>query len=370
MPRSKSILILLTLFLVLIAGGFIWSGYSHASAPDLQEEPTLRVVTKEIPPFVIKEQDRLTGFSIDLWKEVALITDLPFEFVEVETVSDQLGALADGEADLALAAISLTPEREERFDFSYPYFRSGLQIMTISQRPSLLGWFFNSFLTGKVLLAIAFLALILIAIGHLVWFFERKDNTHFPMGYVKGVWEGMWWAAVTVTTVGYGDRTIKGVPGRLIGIFWMFAGIFLIGGFTAYVAAELTVAEFNAVVNGPDDLKGKQVITLEGTTSADYLRSEGIPFQAVETIDDAYQQLKNGSADAIVYDSPVLQYYAATGDDGRLVVVGSPFQREDYGIAYPPGSPYEEQINRALLLLKANGTYDEISKRWFISEDG
>jgi len=80
--------------------------------------------------------------------------------------------------------------------------------------------------------------------------------------------------------------------------------------------------------------------------------------------------LQNGSVDAIVYDAPVLQYYAATVGDGELVVVGSPFQREDYGIAFPSGSPYEEQINRALLQIKASGTYDEIANRWFISEEG
>jgi len=269
MSTSKQTFLALALILASIIIGFSWSDPVRASARDHQQEPTLRVVTKEVGPFVVKERDRLTGFSIDLWKEIALITELPFEFVEVTTVADQLDALEDGEADLALAAISLTPEREDRFDFSYPYFRSGLQIMTTDRRPSFIEWVFSNVLTSRILMAISILVLILIAVGHIIWLLERKKNDHFPQSYLRGVWEGIWWSAVTVTTVGYGDRIINGVGGRILGIFWMFAGIFLIGGFTAYVAAELTVSELHAVINGPDDLRGKQVITVSDTTSAD-----------------------------------------------------------------------------------------------------
>jgi ABC-type amino acid transport substrate-binding protein len=59
----------------------------------------------------------------------------------------------------------------------------------------------------------------------------------------------------------------------------------------------------------------------------------------------------------------VLQYGATTADDGRLTVVDAPFEREEYGIALPPGSPYQEQINQALPEIKVKGTYDEISNR-------
>ena len=175
---------------------------------------------------------------------------------------------------------------------------------------------------------------------------------------------------MTVTTVGYGDKTVKDVLGRIVGIVWMFAGIFLIANFTAVVTAQATLTELQTAISGVEDLPGKQVATVVGTTSADYLRSEGIPFREVETIDEAYRLLTRGTIDAIVYDAPVLQYYAATDGYGRVVVVGAPFKREDYGIALPPGSPYEEQINKALLELKVNGTYEELENRWFISEDG
>jgi ABC-type amino acid transport substrate-binding protein len=362
--------LMLCLMLTAILAGFGLPEASRAAGPDGQEEQPLKVVTKPIEPFVIKDRDRLTGFSIDLWHEIALITGLPFEYVEVETVGDQLDALDNGEADVAIAAISMTPEREEQLDFSYPYFRSGLQIMTTSRSVNILVPLLLIVSSPQFLIAAGGLLLILLIVGHLVWFVERKSNPDFPPSYWPGIWEGLWWSAVTVTTVGYGDKAVKDVLGRIVGIVWMFAGIFLIANFTAVVTAQATLTELQTAIKGVEDLPGKRVATVAGTTSADYLRFEGIPFREVETIDEAYRLLTRGTIDAIVYDAPVLQYYAATAGDGRLTVVGAPFKREDYGIALPPGSPYEEQINKALLELKVNGTYEELENRWFISEDG
>ena len=343
-------------------------GPSEAS-PLMQEQvQPLRVVTKEIEPFVFKEQDRFTGFSIDLWKEIALITNLPFEFVEVETVSEQLAYLEEGRAEIAIAAISMTPEREEVIDFFYPYYRSGLQIMTDNRSTSALLGLLTAFVSSRLLAVIGGLLFIMVIVAHLVWLAERKNNPDFPRRYWPGVWEGLWWSAVTMTTVGYGDKRVKGIWGRILAMFWMFSGIFLIANFTAGVTAELTVSEIQTSIEGIEDLPGKKITTVAGTTSAKFLREQRIPFRSVETIDEAYDLLEQGRVEAIVYDAPVLQYYAATADRGSVQLVGQTFKPEDYGIALPSNSPHEEDINRALLQIIASGTYQEISDRWFSAE--
>jgi hypothetical protein len=155
-----------------------------------QTDPVVRVVTKEIPPFVIKEDDRLTGFSIDLWKEIALRANLPFEFIEVTAVKEQLDALTNGDAEVAIAAISMTPEREVTIDFSYPYYQAGLQILTKEESRNILSSLFAVLLSPHLLLIMAVLFLLLIIIGHLVWWLERKNNPDFPQSYLPGVWEG------------------------------------------------------------------------------------------------------------------------------------------------------------------------------------
>ncbi len=352
-----------------IIAGIVWADPLYASFLSQQTDQPLQVVTKEIPPFVLKDQDRLTGFSIDLWKEIAQIAGFPFDFVEVESVTEQLDALANGNADVAIAAISMTPEREEIVDFSYPYFRSGLQIMTSSRTSSILFPLMAIILSPNFLASVGALLVTMLVVGHIVWFFERKNNPDFSRSYWPGIWEGLWWSAVTVTTVGYGDKTVKDVPGRILGIIWMFAGLFLIANFTAAITAELTLTELQSGISGPEDLPGKKVATVAGTTSAEYLTQERIPFRAVEVIDEAYDLLKSGRIEAIVYDAPVLQYYAATKGTGAVTVVGTLFVREDYGIALPSGSPHEEEINQALLEIKAAGTFEEIANHWFIYED-
>lgn len=75
--------------------------------------------------------------------------------------------------------------------------------------------------------------------------------------------------------------------------------------------------------------------------------------------------LAQGQADALVYDAPVLLYYAAHEGKGKVQVVGSIFHREDYGIVFPSGSAYRKLVNEALLKMKENGTYDQLYKKWF-----
>jgi ABC-type amino acid transport substrate-binding protein len=353
--------------LLLIMAGFSQTVSLHASDAKQEQEP-LRIATKTIEPFVFKDQDRFTGFSIDLWDEVAMLAELPYEFVEVETVHDQLNAVIEGEADAAIAAISMTAAREEDLDFSYPYYRAGLQIMTTGQTPSIITSFLSFLLSSRFLIGMASVFVILVIVGHIAWLVERKNNPDIPQEYLTGIWEGLWWAAATVTTVGYGDRTVTDKWGRLLGIFWMFAGLFLIANFTAFVTAEVTVSSLQSSISDVNDLPGKRVVTVNGTTSADYLREERIPFRSVERIEEAYELLENEDVDAIVYDAPILQYYAATANNSKTQVVGSPFHLEYYGIALATQSPYKEEINKALLEIRANGTYEELIAKWYLSD--
>ena len=46
-------------------------------------------------------------------------------------------------------------------------------------------------------------------------------------------------------------------------------------------------------------------------------------------------------------------------------MAGSVFLRENYGIVFPSGSSLVEDVNRALLGLRENGTYETIYRRWF-----
>lgn len=50
------------------------------------------------------------------------------------------------------------------------------------------------------------------------------------------VWDGVWWAATTVTTVGYGDFQVKTDGGRIIAMCIMLVGIGFVALLTAFIA--------------------------------------------------------------------------------------------------------------------------------------
>jgi ABC-type amino acid transport substrate-binding protein len=334
-------------------------------AQDGQNPEAVTVVTKDIEPFVFVDGQEVSGFSIDLWQALALELGVPFEFEIVTTVQEQLDAVEQNQADVAIAAISITAEREKQVDFSHRYFESGLGILTHTGGGTPLLDSFRLALSPNLLRLFVFLVLSILIAGHVIWLIERRRNDEFPQAYLKGVWEGIWWAAVTVTTVGYGDRTPIGRLGRLFGMFWMFAGLFIIANFTAGVTSQLTLQTLRAMINGPEDLPGKQVVTVAGSTSDVWLEDRGIGHRTVPTIEEAYDLLDSGRVDAVVYDHPVLLYYTLQNPDKGYIVAGEVFNEEDYGMAFPHGSPLREEVNRALLTLLENGTYDQIYTKWY-----
>jgi voltage-gated potassium channel len=83
---------------------------------------------------------------------------------------------------------------------------------------------------------VALITLFLVVIG-------GAAQATFDAGDFHSVWDGVWWAVVTVTTVGYGDLVPHTVGGRLIGILVMFVGIGFVAVLTATVASQFVKAD-------------------------------------------------------------------------------------------------------------------------------
>ncbi len=345
-------------------------GSLFASAQTVRSATPLKVVIKPLAPFVVKKEDHYEGFSIDLWDEVAKRNGWQYEFIWKETVKDLLATVEGHGADIGIAGISMTKEREQKLDFSFPMFNSGLQILTgVETSYSAIGMLSGLF-TESFLHVVAAMAVIMIIAGHVVWLAERRSNPEFPRTYFRGVWEGIWWAGVNLPIASIGERQPRTIVGRLAGLVWIFIGLILVTQFTASVTTDLTVQSIRGGINSLEDLPGKRVITVDATTSAKALDELSIHYVTVKKIDEAYAQLDRGEVDAIVYDAPVLMYYANTAGRGRTKLAGSIFHQEFYGIAMPSGSPLREEINRTLLEIMSDGTYSNIYEKWFGQRPG
>jgi len=310
-----------------------------ASRALAQDPAPLTVATKSAPPFAIQQDDGTwSGISVELWNRIAEDLAIDFEFVDTD-LDRMIDGVANGNYDAAVAALTVTAEREQRLDFSHAFFSGGLRIAVPDQPGGLAARFIRGLFSVEFLSAIAALALVLLGSGALVWGFERRKNDQFSGPTSKGLGSGFWWAAVTMTTVGYGDKAPVTLPGRLVALVWMFTSIIVISSFTAGIATSLTLGGLAGPIQGPGDLRGASVGTIADSTSEAYLHRAGATVRRYNALDTALADLAAGNLEAVVYDGALLRYQIARGQISDVRILPVEFQHQDYAIALPTDSP-------------------------------
>jgi len=333
-----------------------------AVTPAADPKP-ITVATKPIEPFVTDNPaGRPEGFSIDLFDEVARRAGYLPTYTMLGTVTDVLAAVQDGRAQAGVAAISITAEREKQVDFTAPMLQAGLQL---AARPTGsetgLGQVVGALVSSTAAKFIALLAVVMVVAGLAMFFADRLDDDR---QYEK-ISDAIWMAAVNLVTVGYGNRSPKRAVTKLIAVVWMLFGLYAAAQFTAVLSSSLTVQTLRSSISSLDDLPGRKVAVVTGTTSEDFLKAQGLPAVGFPTIDDAARAARDGKVDAIVFDGPVLQYLAANNRLGRLVPVGRRLNPEYYGIAVPNDSALRDELSQALLGMERDGSFQRLFDRWF-----
>lgn len=336
-----------------------------------QERPTLRVATRVLPPLVVMQNGSLGGFSIDLWNSIAerLNVDTKYQTNPSVDVQSLLNMVRDGEADVGISAISITAQRNQEVDFSQPMMNAGLQIMTRgkaeSSSPNPLRDLLRILFSPAILVWLGIALLLIVVPAHLIWLVER----HHPASiipnkkYIPGIFYALYWAAGTLAT--QADQMPRQWFARILAILWMFTGVVFVAFYTAQLTATLTIQKIQGAINGPEDLPGRRIGTTRNSTSVAYLRELKADVHEYALISEAYQALLDEKIDAVVFDAPVLLYYASHGGKGRVQTVGNVFRKEDYGIVFKSGSPLRRQVDGALLSLREDGTYQQLYDKWF-----
>jgi polar amino acid transport system substrate-binding protein len=322
----------------------------RAAAPkaDAPDPAQMMVATHEAPPFVIRNPDgEWGGIAIDLWRRIADERGYDYRFVESD-LPGMIDGVVDGRYAASVGALTISAERESKVDFTQPFYATGFGIAVPRTDP---GWYalFRNFFTIGFLKAVLALCALLLCAGFVFWLAERRRNPQQFAPGAGGIGSGFWFSAVTMTTVGYGDKAPRTAAGKALALVWMFAGIIIISTFTGMIASSLTAGRLQGAVTGPNDLSGARVGSIPGSATDDWLSEERIGFRGFPDVEAGLRALDAGQIDAFVYDEPVLRYWVRTSHRDRLRMLPGTFGRQNYGMALPQGSALREPIDESLL---------------------
>ena len=334
-----------------------------AQAAFAQERTALEIATVHRPPFAFVEGGQVRGFSIDLMQAIAGELDREVNFRPHDSFGDMLEAVKSAEVDGAIANISITAARERVMDFSQPIFESGLQILL--PRESGTARRLGAVMTRDILVLVLVALGVLFGGGLLMWLFERRHQPYFDRPIREAMFPSFWWALNLVVNGGFEERMPMSRAGRLFAVTLVVASLFVVSVFVATITAAVTVDALQENVDSINDLEGRRVVTVQGSTSADFLVERQIEALAHPSPTEMLDAFIKGEADAVVFDGPILAYFVQTQGKGATRLVDRVYRPENYGIALPAGSPMREDINRVLLGFREDGTYDSLVDRWF-----
>ncbi|GGB42906.1 amino acid ABC transporter substrate-binding protein [Oceanisphaera marina] len=325
-----------------------------------QTEQPIKVGITQVPPFVMQNDDgRWEGISIDLWEDIAKGMNREYEWVPL-SFGALLDAVENGEVDVAVGALTMTADRDTQFDFSHPFYQTGLSIAIPQVAEQSLLASLKALISWQFLSVVLALAALLLGAGFLLWLVERKRNPdQFGGSAAQGIGASFWWAAVTMTTVGYGDKAPVSFAGRVIGLVWMFAGLIMVASFTAAITSSLTVSNLRTGIQGASDLPGKVVATINETASQRYLEEERVRYQTYPDLTTAMESVIKGETDAIVYDRALMQYRNLQLGQ-QLTVLPGVFAQQLYALALPDGSPLRAEISQHVLRVTEEDSWADV----------
>ncbi len=309
-------------------------------------ETPLRVQTIERHPFVIADEQGLTGFSIELWEAIADSNGWEYEYQVTDTFTQLLAAPQTGAADLSIANISITADREEIMDFSIPIYDGGMLMMVSTEYDT--HAFLQALTRGLFIIPLILFFVITLICAGLVSRLGKKRSLQESLQIL----------------IGFGKDYKRGVE-RIIALVWYTISIALIIVVTVELTSVTILTEQNESITTVDDLAFKRIGVIQGSTAEAYLRSKNVEAESYQRLEPLLSAIDQGFLDVVVHDAPVISYYVNNVNSDTVRIAGDIFNEEQYGIALPTGSVYTEQINQTLRRFRETGVYDKMYNTWF-----
>ncbi|PAA49818.1 hypothetical protein BOX15_Mlig005617g1, partial [Macrostomum lignano] len=398
--------------------------YTYANATNhtssMKNDTTMiRVVTIETPPFVNlvvpkpgepepTGNDRFEGFCIEMFDMIAeqlgikysihIVHDKKFGAkVSEDPVkwNGMIGELLSNQADIAVASLTISPERAEFVHFTEPFLTFGISIMIKKPKKEKPGTFsFLRPLSQEVWIYIVAgcvgvsLGLYLCArISPLEWQVELDEESP-PTQKVSrnfSLLNSMWFSFAAFVNQGV-DLSPKSSGARMVASVWWFFTLIMIAYYTATLAAFLTVELLKTPISNWEELAmGKNGIlpgTLDaGSTKAFFTTTNMKPYKQIgEKMEEFKHQVYVNSTDegvrkvreskgkyAFLLESKTNEYHNNL-EPCDTMMVGQPHGDKGYGIATPIGSPLREKLNDAVLRLREKQVLDQLYKKWWVEK--
>jgi polar amino acid transport system substrate-binding protein len=338
-----------------------------ADGVEEHETGPLRIAVYDVPPYGYVDTDgSISGVSVDLWRRVAERMEREFKLIPVSDMESILGGLEQGRFDAAIGAITITPEREERVDFSYPAHRSGVAVALRKES----GPLFVLMSYGAAVFELGFLILAMLAmlvlIGIAMWFVERpvRSGVHGSESSVVTLRDGLYWAVVTMTTVGYGDKTPKTTIGRAVAILWMLGSVVLVSLLSTSLVSRLTADRVETRDAAASiDLNGKKLAAVAQSSGAEYLDELHLRYAKFKDLPEALDALASGQSNAVVNSVGALQYFISKRYAKALELPQGLLAPAYMAIALPQHSPLKRPIDRALIRITTE--WRALEERYF-----
>lgn len=321
------------------------------------------------PPFVFHSSTP-EGIVIDVWKEVALNSDLNYTLMHYSSVNDAINAMGTDSLDVVIGSITINRKRAEKVSFTQPFFETEMGLLapeieiTIWEKLS-------PFFSTTFLYAIIGLLFILTIVGFLVWLTERKESLEeYKNKPIQGIGLGVWLSIVTMTTVGYGDYAPKSVAGRVVLGAWMIISLIMATSFVAGIASTLTASNgAKKTISSINDINDKTIATPSVDRVVNTIRTNGGTAKVVNNIEEGIKDLENNDVNALIYDLIPLEYMFNKMEKNKYRLSKKNMFKQNYGFIVPIDSPLLRDLNLQILKLKESNEINYIVEDWINRAD-
>jgi polar amino acid transport system substrate-binding protein len=357
------------LFAALVLGVCLATSVFTAFTAELREVKSLRVAVYNVPPYGYVDSDgSMFGASVDLWRRVAGEMEWHYQLIPISDMEEILSGLEQGRFDAAIGAITITPERAARVDFSYPAHRSGVAIAVKKETGPIFALVSYGTAVSELAPLVAITLAMLILIGIAMWMVEQRARlvNQGSESSVVSLRDGLYWAVVTMTTVGYGDKTPKTPLGRAVAALWMISSLVLVSLLSTSLVSRLTAERVEARNFAASiDLGAKKLAAVAQSSGAEYLDQLHLQYAKFKDLPEALDSLVSGPSTAVVNSVGALQYYVSLRYAKSVEIPQGLLAPAYMAIALPEHSPIKKPLDRALIRVTNTPEWRSLEERFF-----